>query len=379
MANNSTSTAPNFATSFKNYYGVGNSANDAYRKAIQDQQNYYDKTAPTWKIDTGGYKSTDPTATTASPTITAPAPYTPGAMPQSIDIATALQQAKARLNPTYDALRGKAEQSFSKQKEQNPQLLAARHGMSGTRGGRRQSVDYGTTQAERQEISNIEGQRLTAQEQLAQAIQDQDNERQMQAYTTTEALKQKQYDAEYQKYKDAVLSQAAKEESDYTRALKQLLLEREDADKAQTQSNWERTFSSREKAQSVADAINQRKLELDELRTKYDISKPYYKPNSSGSKAPTATERLEAYRKGYVDFGIRQLGVIPYNAEAPYNAFRAVQSLMNQQLADTGLKNTDYNDILKQVALAVGYEMPDKKGGGTDEEELMKMLGITAE
>ncbi len=152
----------------------------------------------------------------------------------------------------------------------------------------------------------------------------------------------------------------------------------------QTRNDRELDSAEASNSEKLAESIRQfnlgydldkEKLANDTARTNYDINKPYYSPNgsgsNSGSKAPTATERLEAYRKGYVDFGIRQLGVIPYNAEAPYNAFRAVQSLMNQQLADTGLKNTDYNDILKQVALAVGYEMPDKKSGGTDEEELM--------
>jgi len=146
-----------------------------------------------------------------------------------------------------------------------------------------------------------------------------------------------------------------------------------------------KSFDEEKRARSVAEDLGERKFQEDLRAQKVAEALRASGGGGSGgssggtSKPPTATERLEAYRKGYVDFGIRQLGVIPYNAEAPYNAFRAVQSLMNQQLADTGLKNTDYNDILKQVALAVGYEMPDKKSGGTDEEELMKMLGITAE
>ena len=130
------------------------------------------------------------------------------------------------------------------------------------------------------------------------------------------------------------------------------------------------------------------KVANDTARTNYDINKPYYNPNSSGSnsgsKAPTATERLEAYRKGYVDFASKQLRVIPYNSTAadykgidgPEAAFKATQELMNQQLAETGLKSSDYNDILKQVAVAVGYEAPDKKTttGGADMQALLEKL-----
>ena len=142
------------------------------------------------------------------------------------------------------------------------------------------------------------------------------------------------------------------------------------------------------KAQQLNEDQFEESKRAQEFAEKLSLAKLYSSGSGGGggvkAKEPTAAERLEAYRKGYVDFASKQLRVIPYNSTAadykgidgPEAAFKATQELMNQQLAETGLKSSDYNDILKQVAVAVGYEAPDKKTttGGADMQALLEKL-----
>ncbi len=139
----------------------------------------------------------------ASPTLTAPT-YTPTDEPEMMDWGTAIKQATARVNPTYDSLRSRYEQSFSDQREQVPQLLAARFGMAGIRGGRRESAEYGTTQNENAAIGDVENNRVKAINDTASEIQSGANSEALQRYQAAEAANLNKYNSLYQTYKDAV-------------------------------------------------------------------------------------------------------------------------------------------------------------------------------
>ena len=220
------STAHTMATLANGGTGLDNSWLDNYANSLGGKVNNY----------------MDPRATSYAPRAQAPDAYSPGDAPEQMDYAEALAKAKARVNPTYDALRGKAEQSYSAQREQIPQLLAARYGMSGTRGGRRQSQEYGVTQAENQGISDIEGQRLTAQEETAMALQNDENNKSMQAYQLAEAAKLQKYANAYQQYRDSVMDQQTESNTNYDRQLKQLLMNREDQRYGVQDDQWDKTF-----------------------------------------------------------------------------------------------------------------------------------------
>jgi hypothetical protein len=64
----------------------------------------------------------------------------------------------------------------------------------------------------------------------------------MNLYNATEALKAKSAGDAYQKWRDSILDQQAKDETDYSRALKQRLLEREDERFGVQDSQWDKTF-----------------------------------------------------------------------------------------------------------------------------------------
>lgn len=96
--------------------------------------------------------------------------------PQAMSWEEALKQAGNAVNPTYNSLRTDAEMDYSTAREQIPQLLAARYGMSGTRGGRSQSAYTQNTQKENASIGKIEDARQSAIQVMARSIQSQDYE-----------------------------------------------------------------------------------------------------------------------------------------------------------------------------------------------------------
>lgn len=231
----STAKKYSFADTFKLALGQKLSPTDAYQSAI----NWQNKGGKPIE-DSAVYSPINPSI--PAPSSPAPAPYVPGAAPQQMDWETAFSKAQGRVNPTYDSLRGKAETTYSKARESIPQLLAARFGMSGLRGGRRQSAEYGATQNENQGISELEGQRQQALNSTASAIQNDDFSTAMNLYNATEALRAKSAGDAYQKWRDTILDQQSKDETDYSRALKQRLLEREDERFGVQDSQWDKTF-----------------------------------------------------------------------------------------------------------------------------------------
>ncbi len=164
-------------------------------------------------------------------------------LPVGMSYSEALARAQRRLNPQYDAMRNKLEQTYSQQRAQIPQLLAARYGgISGTRGGRRQAAEYGTTQQEAQAISETEASRQAAIEMLAEAIQNEDYNKELAAWQLAQNQKQQQYANAMEQYRLALEKQQREKDQILQLWLQMQGWNREDARNAVEQQRWEQQF-----------------------------------------------------------------------------------------------------------------------------------------
>ena len=105
----------------------------------------------------------------------------------------ALARAGGQLNPVYDAQKSRQEEAASQNREILPQLMAARYGMSGTKGGRIGSQMTKSVQAEGSAINAIEGERTRGINELAQGLYEQDQarvQREMQLQAEQERIAQ---------------------------------------------------------------------------------------------------------------------------------------------------------------------------------------------
>lgn len=109
-------------------------------------------------------------------------------MPMEMSWEDALGRAGESVNPIYDSLRSRAEMEMYDTREALPQLLAARHGMAGTRGGRIASAYTDQTQKEAATMQDIEGRRQGATAEMAQAIKSMDDERAMRIWQESNNL-----------------------------------------------------------------------------------------------------------------------------------------------------------------------------------------------
>jgi len=115
----------------------------------------------------------------------------------SLDTATG--QAKDKLDPTYNSLRDRMDASYSSDRDNIKALLAARYGgLQGTRGGRAQSSYDQNTQEHSVAINDLENKRVSAVNEMAQAIQDKDYQRAFQAYQLQKQLEYQQQQLEMQ-------------------------------------------------------------------------------------------------------------------------------------------------------------------------------------
>lgn len=137
------------------------------------------------------------------------------------------------------------------------------------------------------------------------------------------------------------------------------------------------------RASLVKEALAQKEYEEMVRANKADEAYKWAALNRSGStgsntKAPTATELLDSIRRGAVDFAQRTMQVTPYNAESPYNAVQATKQLLNSEAAKMPitLSAQQYDDIVKAVSQAVGYEIPDEKASTDEAANLRSMLGL---
>jgi hypothetical protein len=212
-------------------------------------------------------------------------PATPdyGDLPEGMSYSEALARSQRRLNPQYDAMRGKLEQTYSQQREQIPQLLAARYGgISGTRGGRRQAAEYGTTQQESQAISETEASRQAAIEMLAEAIQSEDYNKQLQAWQLAQNQKQQQYANAMEQYRLALDKQQREKDQNLQLWLQMQGWSREDARSAVEQQRWEQQFDwDKQKHQGSPEAqpwyldLYKQGLEADIKNTLRSANAPY--------------------------------------------------------------------------------------------------------
>lgn len=180
-------------STYKNWVGANSNAmTDANGNVTNSTVETY---RPYYTVNTGS----DPTA---------PGTITTTPLPEEGDqymsYSEALQRAQNRLNPTYNSSRNKLEQAYSQQREQIPQVLAARYGMSGTRGGRAQSAQYGATQAENIAVSDIEAQRESAINELADSIYNSDYQKAIQRYQLEADANKTEYQSLVDAYKTAL-------------------------------------------------------------------------------------------------------------------------------------------------------------------------------
>lgn len=178
-------------------------------------------------------------ATAAAP---APAAYTPDPTPATMDWETALTRAKQTVNPQYDTLRQKAEVSYRDQREEIPQLLAARYGMSGIRGGRRASSESDLTQNESMGINELESQRNQATNSLATSLQDDSYSKAMDLWKAQQSLKAAQAQDEYNRYRNSILDKQSSDSTDTNLLLKALEFAKSDEATAVEGERWDKTF-----------------------------------------------------------------------------------------------------------------------------------------
>lgn len=91
--------------------------------------------------------------------------------------AKALGQAGDRINPVYDALRDRENAQAAANREMIAQVMAARYGMGGTRGGRIASQMTKSQQAEGMAVNQIEGERQRGIADLADQLMQREQQR----------------------------------------------------------------------------------------------------------------------------------------------------------------------------------------------------------
>jgi hypothetical protein len=186
-------TAPGTASDYlrqqtQNYYNnlLRNSSNDPYKVftglTSSDVYKKYMSSLPKIKTE----ETVLPEAPPTPPTVDV-------GQPPQVTWEEAYKRAFAQANPQFDILRGRTEQQFSQQREQTPQLLAAKYGgLAGLRGGRREAAESALTQKEAMAIQELEAQRQQAISDLAVDIQTQENTGAYQRWLAESQLKQQE-------------------------------------------------------------------------------------------------------------------------------------------------------------------------------------------
>lgn len=335
--------ANSFADIYQNYLNQGKNATDAYAAASQQTGGYSFYNLPSSTASqvnkavsntaagagrnlSGSYYdlmdilgipaglnkpyNTYPNGYSLGKEETAPSPqgYTPSPQPNMMSWEQALAQARAKLDPQYNSMRLKAEQSYSAQREQAPQLAAARWGMAGLkRGGGTAAQQADITQKEAAAIDELENQREAAIAELASNIQTNDYNSAMQAWQTAENLKAAKAQQEQQAaYQNALLAynKEQEEKNNYWKALdyylKQITEDRE-------QSNWDKEFGLKSSGleynpeyqnayiQKMLSEINQNNAQADRY------SRMGYGGSDSGSSGKSSGENSYGNYEYYVN------------------------------------------------------------------------------
>lgn len=266
----------------------------------------------------------------------------------------ALARAGAQINPTYNSMRDKTEAEAAATRELIPQLMAARYGMSGTKGGRVASQLTKATQSEGMAVNQIEGERQRGINELAQALMTQDQERirqllalqnqqeqnqiawaSLQAQQENAALDRKmaydfrymdelQFEKNYGLSKDELAYRMTSGDRDYQLALDELGLNKE-------RFAWEKDPSN-----------------LDNVYKQAQISKLLSGggggSGGSGGRQPTQTEIINA-NKGSVYQGI----IDEINAGSKYNDIAKLIQQNTPALATMGVDPEDALSYLDTI------------------------------
>lgn len=125
---------------------------------------------------------------------------------------------------------------------------------------------------------------------------------------------------------------------------------------------YDTSLQESKRASQVAEALDRAKLDETIRSNKADESYKWAALNKSGGSGSSisSADKLNGIRAAAIDFAQRQMKVIPYNDEAPYKAVLATKQLLNSQLAQLNLTQSQYDDIIKTVSTAVGYQEQDE-------------------
>ena len=245
-------TSQGFSQNSGGQYSYGNDQSDAVKKKKKTASGY---AAPTYQR-----------------------PDYPG-----MDWQTAYSQAAAQLDPAAQMLKKRTEEAYAKEKEQLPQYLNARGQVFG---GARIIGENNLFKEQTDKINAIDTQNNAAVASLAQTLMDR-----AQARAGTMAAQ------DYNQWSDA---------ADRSFRAYQVGLGQQNTDRSynlDVQNAAQEYALAQQKAQSEAEQrlidnqFKQMGYDLDALKThyqglqtEYNINKPYYNPNSSGSK-PTQAEK----------------------------------------------------------------------------------------
>lgn len=128
----------------------------------------------------------------------------------------AQSKAKSQLDPTYNSLRDRMDASYASDRDHiNAQLAARYGGLTGLRGGRAQSSYDQNTQEHSLAISDLENKRVTAVNEMAQALQDKDYQRAYQMYALNKQLEYQQQQLELQQEQLDFSKDSWQQEFDY--------------------------------------------------------------------------------------------------------------------------------------------------------------------
>lgn len=129
-----------------------------------------------------------------------------------------------------------------------------------------------------------------------------------------------------------------------------------------TQTLAAKELDEQKRAQAVAEAIDQQKLELDKAQTLYNINKPYYDPSNSGSGGGSMTQ---ADRKNAASSTLFTAALNRYESNKQgglkYPLYYTVSSL----LKDANLLNVanrqgiDMKDVIDNVIITKSGMTPD--------------------
>lgn len=153
-----------------------------------------------------------------------------------------------------------------------------------------------------------------------------------------------------------------------------------------TKTLQSKAFEENKRHNLVAEELSQKQFEADEAYRRASLAKRGSGGGSSGGSNLSNTELLNAIRNGAIQYAQRLTQGEPFketrglykgqtfmsSGETPENAAKLTIKMLQSELGNLPISNSNYNDIVKQVYLSLGLEPPTS--GSSSNDDLMAAL-----